>query len=60
LGLNASSVEGMKVKKNLEQEVLPVVLIVKIMREKNSSEIKFMLEGENLIHDDGIEFVMFL
>jgi hypothetical protein len=50
----------MKVKKNLEQEVLPVVLIVKIMREKNSSEIKFMLEGENLIHDDGIEFVMFL
>ncbi len=60
MGLNASSVEGIKVKKNLEQEVLPVVLIVKVMREKNSSEIKFMLEGENLIHDDGIEFVMFL
>jgi hypothetical protein len=46
--------------KKLEQETVPVVLIIKIEKEKNLSDIKYMLDGENLIHDDGKEYKLFL
>lgn len=48
------------VRKNLSQEVLPVVLILKIMKEAHTVDTKFMLEGDNLIHDKGKEFILFL
>lgn len=44
----------------LEQETVPVVLIIKIVKEKNISDIKYMLDGENLIHDNGKEYKLFL
>ena len=44
----------------LEQEIIPVVLIIKIVKENNISEIKYMLDGENLIHDDGNVYKLFL
>jgi hypothetical protein len=46
--------------KKLEQEIVPVVLVIKIDKEKNVSDIKYMLDGENLIHDDGKEYKLFL
>lgn len=60
LGLIASSSEGKLVMQKLEQETVPVVLIIKIVKEKNISDIKYMLDGENLIHDDGKEYKLFL
>lgn len=30
------------------------------MKEKNISDIKYMLDGENLIHDSGKEYKLFL
>ncbi len=44
----------------LEQETVPVVLVIKIVKEKNISDIKYMLDGENLIHDEGKEYKLFL
>ena len=40
--------------------MVPVVLIIEIVRENNVFDIKYMLEGENLVHDDGREFRLFL
>lgn len=60
LGLIATSSEGKLVMQKLEQETVPVVLIIKIVKEKNISDIKYMLDGENLIHDDGKEYKLFL
>ncbi len=48
------------VMQKLEQETVPVVLIIKIVKEKNVSDIKYMLDGENLIHDNGKEYKLFL
>ena len=40
--------------------MVPAVLIIKIVKEKNVSEVKIMLDGENLLHDDGKTFCQFL
>lgn len=55
-----TSKEGKAVMQRLDQEMVPVVLIIEIVRENNVFDIKFMLEGENLVHDDGREFRLFL
>lgn len=60
LGLISTSSEGKLVMQKLEQETVPVVLVIKIVKEKNISDIKYMLDGENLIHDDGKEYKLFL
>jgi hypothetical protein len=44
----------------MQQEIVPVVLIIKLEKATNTSDIKFMLEGDNLIHDNGLEFRNFL
>ena len=60
MGLNAQSNEGILVIKKLEQDIVPAIYIIKLLRESNSVEIKFMLEGENLIHEEGQEYRLFL
>lgn len=37
--------------KRIELESVPVVIIFKLNKEANTSEIKFMLDGENLSND---------
>jgi hypothetical protein len=60
LGLLSNSTEGKAVIKKLDQTSIPVVLIIKIDKKKNVSDIKYFLDGQNLIHDDGKEFKLFL
>lgn len=60
LGLNSKSQEGQIAMKRIELESVPVVIIFKLNKEANTSEIKFMLDGENLSNDQGKEYRLFL
>jgi hypothetical protein len=60
LGLLANSTEGKAVIQKLDQTSIPAVLIIKLNKEQNISDIKFLLDGQNLIHDNGQEYILFL
>ena len=46
--------------KRLHQEVIPAVFILSIDKDTNTCDVRYMLEGQNLIHDEGKEFALFL
>jgi hypothetical protein len=44
----------------LDQNVIPAVLIIKLNKRENISDIKFLLDGQGLIQEDGGNYVQFL
>ena len=44
----------------LDQNVVPAILIIKLNKRDNISDIKYLLEGQGLIQEDGGNFVEFL
>lgn len=51
----------MKVRKGLDpSQIIPAVLIIKLNKENNTSEIRFMIEGQNLLDEEGDYYFRFL
>ena len=44
----------------LDQNVVPAILIIKLNKRENISDIKYLLDGQGLIQEDGGNFVQFL
>ena len=44
----------------LDQTVVPAILIIKLSKRENISDIKYLLDGQGLIQEDGGNFVQFL
>ena len=44
----------------LDQNVIPAILIIKLNKRENISDIKYLLDGQGLIQEDGGNFVQFL
>eukprot|EP00347_Sterkiella_histriomuscorum_P003699 403363283 len=61
LGLNANSNEGLRLRKALDpNQIIPSVLIMKIVKETNTSEINAMIDGKNLVNLNGDYYLEFL
>ena len=44
----------------LDQNVIPAILIIKLDKRENVSDIKYLLDGQGLIQEDGGNYVQFL
>ena len=44
----------------LDQNVVPAILIIKLNKRENVSDIKYLLDGQGLIQEDGGNYVQFL
>ena len=44
----------------LDQNVVPAILIIKLNKKENISDIKYLLDGQGLIQEEGGNFVQFL
>lgn len=61
LGLKSTSNEGILVKRGLDpNQRIPCVLIMNINKQENKIDIRFMLEGESLVENDGETYFEFL
>ena len=44
----------------LDQNVIPAILIIKLDKRENMSDIKYLLDGQGLIQEDGGNYIQFL